>query len=52
LALGTRLGIEEGDEEVWEGLADGDPRRHIHDVYEWLGWVQETLVRALAAGLR
>jgi hypothetical protein len=52
LALGTRLGVEEGDEEVWEGLADGDPRRHIHDVYEWLGWVQETLVRALAAGLR
>jgi hypothetical protein len=52
LALGTRLGVEEGDEQVWEALADGDPRRHIHDVYEWLGWVQETLVRALAAGLR
>jgi hypothetical protein len=52
LALGTRLSVEEGDEQVWEALADGDPRRHIHDVYEWLGWVQETLVRALAAGLR
>jgi hypothetical protein len=52
LALGTRLGVEEGDEQVWEALADGDPRRHIHDVYEWLGWVQETLVRALAAGRR
>jgi Domain of unknown function (DUF2017) len=52
LALGTRLGVEEGDEQVWEALADGDPRRHIHDVYEWLGWVQETLVQALAAGLR
>jgi Domain of unknown function (DUF2017) len=52
LALGTRLGVEEGDEQVWEALADGDPRRHIHDVYEWLGWVQETLVRALAAGVR
>lgn len=52
LALGTRLGVEEGDEQVWEALADGDPRRYIHDVYEWLGWVQETLVRALAAGLR
>ncbi len=52
LALGTRLGVEEGDDEHWETLADDDPRRHIHDVYEWLGWVQETLVRALAAGLR
>jgi Domain of unknown function (DUF2017) len=52
LALGTRLGVEEGDDEHWESLADGDPRRYIHDVYEWLGWVQETLVRALSAGLR
>jgi hypothetical protein len=52
LALGTRLGVEEGDEEHWDSLADGDTRRHIHDVYEWLGWVQETLVRALSAGLR
>ncbi|HEY9377728.1 MAG TPA: DUF2017 domain-containing protein [Jiangellaceae bacterium] len=52
LALGTRLGVEEGDDEHWEALADDDPRRHIHDVYEWLGWVQETLVRALSAGLR
>lgn len=47
LALGTRLGVEEGDEERWESLPDDDPRRHIHDVYQWLGFVQETLVRAL-----
>jgi hypothetical protein len=52
LALGTRLGVEEGDDELWEALADDDPRRHIHDVYDWLGWVQETLVRALSARLR
>jgi hypothetical protein len=51
LALGTRLGVEEGDEEHWQALPDDDPRRHIHDVYDWLGWVQETLVRALSAGL-
>jgi hypothetical protein len=51
LALGTRLGVEEGDDERWAALADDDPRRHIHDVYEWLGWVQETLVRALSARL-
>lgn len=51
LALGTRLGVEEGDDEHWHALPDDDPRRHIHDVYDWLGWVQETLVRALSAGL-
>jgi hypothetical protein len=47
LALGTRLGVEEGDEEHWESLPEDDPRRHVHDVYQWLGFVQETLVRAL-----
>lgn len=48
LALGTRLGVEEGDEEHWAALPADDPRRHVHDVYAWLGWVQETLVRALS----
>jgi hypothetical protein len=48
LALGTRLGVEEGDEEHWESLPEDDPRRHVHDVYQWLGFVQETLVRALS----
>lgn len=47
LALGTRLGVEEGDDELWDSLPDDDPRRHVHDVYQWLGFVQETLVRAL-----
>jgi hypothetical protein len=51
LALGTRLGVEEGDEQRWKDLDDDDPRRQIHDVYDWLGWVQETLVRALSSGL-
>jgi hypothetical protein len=48
LALGTRLGVEEGDEDHWAALSADDPRRHVHDVYDWLGWVQETLVRALS----
>ncbi|NED96182.1 DUF2017 domain-containing protein [Phytoactinopolyspora alkaliphila] len=51
LALGTRLGVSEGDEDVWAALPEDDPRRHIHDVYDWLGWLQETLVRTLSAGL-
>lgn len=44
--------MEEGDEERWEALDDDDPRAYVHHVYEWLGFVQETLVRALSAGLR
>jgi len=51
LALGTRLGVDQDDEEAWRQLSEDDPRRHIHDVYDWLGWVQETLVRALSADL-
>lgn len=48
LALGTRLEVEEGDEERWWALPDEDPRAQAHHIYEWLGFVQETLVRALA----
>ncbi|AYY15263.1 DUF2017 domain-containing protein [Actinobacteria bacterium YIM 96077] len=51
LALGTRLGVSQDDEDEWERLPEDDPRRHIHDVYNWLGWLQETLVRTLSAGL-
>ncbi len=48
LALGTRLGVEQDDEARWAGLAPDDPQAYVHDVYEWLGWLQETLVRALS----
>lgn len=48
LALATRLEVEEGDEEYWESLPDDDPRAFMRDVYDWLGYVQESLVRALA----
>jgi hypothetical protein len=51
LALGTRLGVTEDDQDTWLALDENDPRRHVHDVYDWLGWVQETLVRALTNGL-
>ncbi|WP_340540481.1 DUF2017 domain-containing protein [Nocardioides sp. GXZ039] len=47
LALATRLGVEEGDEEYWYSLPDEDPRAQAHDIYEWIGYLQETLVRAL-----
>jgi hypothetical protein len=48
LAIATRLGVEEGDEEFWASLADDDPRAQVHDIYDWLGYLQETLVRAAA----
>lgn len=46
LAIATRLGIEEGDEERWYALPDEDPERQVHDIYEWVGYLQETLVQA------
>ncbi|QCX26853.1 DUF2017 domain-containing protein [Nocardioides jishulii] len=47
LALAARLGVEDGDEEFWEALDDEDPRAATHDIYEWLGYLQETLVMAV-----
>ncbi len=46
LALATRLGVEEGDEDYWASLPEDDPRSHVHEIYDWLGFLQETLVRA------
>lgn len=48
LALGTRLGVEEGDEDRWYALPEEDPRAQAHHVYEWLGYLQETLILSLS----
>jgi hypothetical protein len=48
LALATRLGVEDGDEDYWLALDEEDPRSHVHDIYEWVGQLQETLVASLA----
>ena len=47
LAVGTRLEVAEGDDDRWDALPDDDPGKAMHDVYEWLGYVQETLVHSL-----
>ncbi|HSN42435.1 MAG TPA: DUF2017 family protein [Propionibacteriaceae bacterium] len=48
LTLAVRLGIEASeDSEMLANLPDDDPRGWIHGVYEWLGWVQESLLEAL-----
>lgn len=47
LALGTRLGVtEEGMEEL-ASLPDDDPRAPTFHIYDWLTYLQETLVRAM-----
>ena len=48
LALATRLEVVEGDEEFWATLPREDPRSHAYDIYQWLGYLQETLVDALS----
>ena len=48
LALATRLGVEEDDEVYWYSLDDDDPRAQAHHLYEWVGYLQETLVHALS----
>jgi hypothetical protein len=46
LAIATRLGVEDGDEDFWVALPESDPRSQVHDIYDWLGYLQETLVHA------
>jgi hypothetical protein len=46
LGFAPRLRVEEGDEDYWHSLPDDDPRAQVHDIYDWLGYLQETLVQA------
>ncbi len=48
LALATRLGVEEGDEDYWLSLPDDEPRANVYDIYQWVGYLQETLVDGLS----
>ena len=48
LALATRLEIEDGDDAYWASLPEEDPRAQAHDIYEWVGYLQETLIGALS----
>src|SRR4029079_15109777 len=52
LALATRLEVEEGDDAYWATLPDDDPRAQVHDIYDWIGLLQETLVEALGLAFR
>jgi hypothetical protein len=50
LALATRLEVEEDDDERWLTMPEDDPRGQAHDIYQWVGYLQETLVDALTDG--
>jgi hypothetical protein len=47
LALGVRLAITEDFEERMAGLEPDDPRSAYFWIYDWLTYLQETLVRAV-----
>lgn len=47
LALGVRLKVQENSHEDLENLAADDPMRGVYAVYSWVGWLQESLLRAL-----
>lgn len=47
LAIGTRIQISEDNHDELAGLPDGDPRVGLLHVYDWLTFLQESLVRCL-----
>lgn len=49
LAMAVRLDItDEVSAEEAAQRPEGDPRAWLHEVYQWLGWVQESLLEALS----
>jgi hypothetical protein len=48
LALGVRLEVTDDFDDRVEEIAPDDPRAAYVDVYHWLAFLQETLVRALS----
>jgi hypothetical protein len=47
LTLGSRLGIEEDSHEFFAALPEDHPAFAVFHVYDWLTFLQETLVQAL-----
>jgi Domain of unknown function (DUF2017) len=48
LALGVRLGVTDEFDGLSEDVADDDPRLAYVQVYQWLAFLQESLVSALS----
>ncbi len=47
LALGTRLGITDENDDLAEGFSVDDPRTAYVWVYQWLAYLQDSLIEAL-----
>jgi hypothetical protein len=47
IAIGTRIQISEDNHEELAGLPDDDPRSGLFHVYDWLTFLQESLVRCM-----
>lgn len=47
LILGTRLGITEDWQEGLESMSVSDPRIGLFHLYDWLTYIQETLIQSL-----
>jgi len=48
LVLGTRLDVTEDLEDRWAQISADDPMAPLLAAYEWLGWLQESVVLALS----
>jgi len=46
LAIAERLGITDDDQERWLEEPEDSPEAQVHAIYEWVGYLQETLVGA------
>ncbi len=51
IAIGTRIQISEDNHEELAGLPDDDPRSGLFHVYDWLTFLQESLVRCMDPAL-
>ena len=49
LVLGTRLDVTEDLEDRWAEIGPDDPVAPLLAAYEWLGWLQESVVLALGS---
>lgn len=50
LVLGVRLGIVSDDQDVTEDWAPDDPRMATYAAYQWLTWLQASLLDVMAGG--
>jgi hypothetical protein len=46
LTLAERIGVEADDDERWAEMPEDDPRAAVHDIYQWLGYLLESLIDA------